>query len=342
MLVAAAVAASVAYAVVSGVAWFGASRTGAGRRIPVEWPSETKLGVERLVSAGIVDRPLLFRLVLAVTSPLVSPAEGEHLLADDLSPAEVLRRLARLSSRARVKLLVPEGVHRFQIGERLEELGVCSAEAFARAATDRAVLEPLGVPGASAEGYLFPATYELFADAEARAVVKMLVSEAKQRLLAVRERHAAGFARLAERHGWGEPQVLTLASVVEKEAARGEERPLIASVFMNRLENATFKPAQVLQSDPTAAYGCLVMPELASCQGYSGRVLPAMLRDAQNPYNTYRHPGLPPGPIGNPGAAAIEAVLAPAQTDYLFFVAAGDGRHTFSRTLEEHEKAIRR
>jgi UPF0755 protein len=113
-------------------------------------------------------------------------------------------------------------------------------------------------------------------------------------------------------------------------------------VFRNRLSYPDFRPARSLQSDPTAAYGCLVDPTLGSCRDYAGKILPTMLRDDQNPYNTYRHPGLPPGPIGNPGLRALEATLSPATTDYLFFVAAGNGRHTFSRTLEEHETAIHR
>src|SRR5262249_6208505 len=133
-----------------------------------------------------------------------------------------------------------------------------------------------------------------------------------------------------------------LASVVEKEAARSDELPIIASVFFNRLNDPDFQPLRMLQSDPTAGYGCVALPSIESCKGFTGRVTPAILRDPGNPYNTYRHPGLPPGLIPNPGLAAIEAVLVPAKTDYLFFVAQGDGRHAFSRTLGEHEAAIRR
>jgi UPF0755 protein len=97
----------------------------------------------------------------------------------------------------------------------------------------------------------------------------------------------------------------------------------------------------MLQSDPTAGYGCLIgAGNATSCAGYAGKITPEMLRDTQNPYNTYRHPGLPPGPIGNPGEGAIEAVLAPTQSDYLYFVADGRGRHRFSRSFEEHRRAI--
>lgn len=128
---------------------------------------------------------------------------------------------------------------------------------------------------------------------------------------------------------------------MEREAAASDERGTIASVYYNRLDDPEFRPSGMLQADPTAAYGCQVAPKsAASCAGYVGRVTPAMLRDPDNAYNTYKHAGLPPGPIANPGASSLEAVLAPAQTEYLFFVASGNGRHTFSRTLDEHNRAV--
>jgi UPF0755 protein len=139
--------------------------------------------------------------------------------------------------------------------------------------------------------------------------------------------------------GWDEYELLTLASMIEKETNHDDERPIIAGIFFNRLDNPDFRPKKMLQSDPTALYGCLVMPsQIPTCTGYGGKVTPAMLRDPQNPYNTYRHPGLPPGPISNPGEPSIAAVLSPAQTDYLFFVAK-NGRHVFSHNLAEHEAA---
>jgi UPF0755 protein len=162
-------------------------------------------------------------------------------------------------------------------------------------------------------------------------------------LLKLDAANQGAFDRLEESLGFGELEVLTLASIVEKEAAHAEERPLVASVFFNRLTDPEFKPAKALQSDPTAGYGCLVASaRIPSCSGYSGEVRPAMLRDGQNPYNTYRHPGLPPGPIANPGEAAIAAVLAPADTDFLYFVSLGGGRHVFSKSFEEHNAAVAR
>jgi UPF0755 protein len=135
--------------------------------------------------------------------------------------------------------------------------------------------------------------------------------------------------------------VVTLASMVEKEAAVDEERPLIASVFLNRLRDPAFHPKR-LECDPTASYGCLVAPEkAASCAGFTGKATAAIEHDPDNPYSTYTHEGLPPGPIANPGAKALEAVMAPANTRYFYFVAKGDGHSTFSETYEAHSGAVR-
>jgi UPF0755 protein len=337
-------AAALTFVATAFIVWLGIARPGAGRAAEVEWPSDgdRSTGVSRLVAAGVIESPLSFRVLLAITRPFLTPAPGPHLLPDNLTPAEVLRRLCRLSSRARTRLVVPEGFSRFQIATRLEEQRVCSGRAFAAAATDAVALARLGIRGDSAEGYLFPATYDLFADSAGEAVVAELVAETNKRFAAVSAKHAPDLARLAQKYGWDARSILTLASVVEKETGRPEEQPLIASVFFNRLDDPTFRPARTLQSDPTAGYGCLVSPALESCRGYAGHVTPAMLRDSSNPYNTYRHPGLPPGPIANPGLRSVEAVLTPAATDYLFFVRSIDGRHVFTKTFEEHEAAIGR
>jgi UPF0755 protein len=317
------------------------NRDGAGRIVEVWWPADDPgSGAARLAAAGVVDSPRAFRFVLAVASPFVHPEPGPHLLRDDLSPAETLRRLVRLASRGRTRVVVPEGFNRFQIAERLESASVCSRRAFDAASTDAAALAELAIAGDSAEGFLFPATYELFADAPAEAVVSEMVTTTRARLASLRSRYVGAFQSFSVKYQWGEREILTLASMVEREAARAEERPIVASVFFNRLDSADFKPQRMLQSDPTAAYGCSVHPELDSCRGTPAHVTPEMLRDAANPYNTYRHAGLPPGPIANPGEAAITAVLAPAVTDFLFFVTAGDGRHTFTRTFEAHEAAM--
>jgi UPF0755 protein len=257
----------------------------------------------------------------------------------DLSARELTRRLARSARRGTAHVVVPEGFNHVQLSERLQQAGVCDAEDFRRAVRDTAAVQALGVPASSAEGYLFPATYELLADSAPAAVVSVLVSEAQKRLARLQAELGAQFTARKAQHGLSAHEVIILASVIEKEAAKADEKPLIASVFLNRLIDPSFRPMRMLQSDPTASYGCLVQdPPPSSCT--PGRPTPAMLRDASNPYNTYRHAGLPPGPISSPGEGAIRAVLTPSATDYLYFVAQGGGRHRFSRTFSEHRGAI--
>jgi UPF0755 protein len=145
------------------------------------------------------------------------------------------------------------------------------------------------------------------------------------------------------RLGLGRHEVLTLASVVERETAAGAERAKIARVFLNRLLAPGGETGGRLESDPTAAYACRggVEPPPESCAGFEGVPTPALLRDPSNPYNTYRRAGLPPGPIGSPGEAALRAVLAPARGDWLYFVAGAGRRHVFSVTFAEHRVAVR-
>lgn len=299
--------------------------------------------VERLVAAGLVEDPRLMGLYLSVLLPTVSLEPGEHLLREGLSPRELASRLARLPGRPGAKIAVPEGWHRKKIAARLEKAEICRADSFLRATQDRALLERLAIPGESAEGYLFPATYELGHNTAPSEVVSRMVKETRRRLEGLHAKHPGALARLGERHGFGEAELLCLGSIVERETSVAAERPLIASVFLNRLAARDGETRGRLQSDPTAAYGCEFEPErAASCASYDGKVGPALLRDADNRYNTYRHPGLPPGPIASPGLASLEAVLAPAESDYLFFVADGSGKHAFSRTFEEHQTAVAR
>jgi UPF0755 protein len=303
-------------------------------------PCATEGVVAALAERGLIHSPRLFSLYLGLAHPAFRCAEHDHLLRDDMSASELVERIGASPLRKSVRAVLPEGLMHTEIGGRLEHDDVCSLAGLHAAVSDPALLSELGLLGPSAEGYLFPATYPLLVDSDAKDVVRTLVGESKKRLAKLRSAHPGAFEALEQR-GFSERDVLTLASMVEKEAQAADERPLIASVFFNRLSDPDFRPARMLQSDPTAGYGChLYFASLASCAGYQGKITPAMLRDAANPYNTYKHPGLPPGPIANPGESSIEAVLTPARTDYLYFVAKGGGRHTFSRTFSEHRDAI--
>lgn len=300
--------------------------------------SEASLAA-RLEQARLTASPRLFVAFLHLLSPSFRPVSGPHLLKGDISTRELVRRLSRSPQRGTARVVVPEGFNHLQLAERLELAGICGAEDFGRAARDADLARALGVAGESVEGYLYPATYELLADSTPSAVVSALVSEAQKHLNRLQTELATEFAARKVQHGLSIHDVVVLASIIEKEAAKADEKPLIASVFLNRLADTTFRPLRMLQSDPTASYGCLVQePPPATCS--PGPPTPAMLRDATNLYNTYRHAGLPPGPISSPGEAALRAVLTPAQTDYLYFVAQGGGRHRFSRTFAEHRGAI--
>jgi UPF0755 protein len=328
-------------AVASLWAWASSAAGGEGRRLTYVVKAgvpASELAAE-LAELGVISSPRLFALYLGWAGG--EPSPGTHLLRDDLSARELVQRLARLPGRPVVRLTFPEGWNHFQMAERLEQREVVAAEAFRAAARDPALLSALGVRGPNAEGRLFPATYDFLVDSDPQLVLRLLVEEGQKRLARIRAERKQAFEALERRFGWSELEILTLASMVEKEAARPDELPVIASVFFNRLNDPDFRPLRTLQSDPTAAYGCQAVPALApSCREYAGRVTPAMVRDAANPYNTYKIAGLPPGPIANPGEKAILAVLAPATTDYLYFVSRGGGRHTFTRSFAEHRQAI--
>lgn len=295
----------------------------------------------QLEEAGFIDNARLFHLYLVLTNRAPKIRAGGHLLRPGLSPAALVARLSRSGARPIVKFTIVEGHHRFAIAERLQALDISHRDAFLAASVDPEKLRPLGITAPSAEGYLFPATYDLYADSDAALVLRTFALETTRRYQTIARRYARELAARRSEVGWGMHELITLASIVEKEAADGQEHGRIASVFYNRLTDPSFLPRRMLQSDPTAGYGCLLSGDsLSSCRGYTGRVTPAMLRDASNDYNTYRHPGLPPGPIGNPSQSAIEAVINPPQTPYFFFVAGQSKRHVFSRTLSEHVRAI--
>lgn len=243
---------------------------------------------------------------------------GEYELSPAVTALAVLQQIA--DGRVRTfELVIPEGFDAQQIAARIEESGLGDAATFLALARSPAAPAVFGVAGPSLEGYLFPATYRLprglGADELATAMVgrfleswQPLAAEAASRSLGMRE-------------------IVTLASIVEKETGAPEERPLVASVYLNRLAIG-----MKLDADPTVIYGI---------HDFDGNLTRAHLEDGSNPWNTYRRAGLPPGPIASPGEASLRAVLQPAKSDALYFVARGDGTHVFSRTLAEHLHAVR-
>ena len=296
---------------------------------------------EQLERAGLVRQPWLFDVYLRVSGRFSSWQAGKHFLRGNMTPKGLADCLVQAPNRPSVMVAIPEGFDIYRLSRRLESLGVCQSTDFLSLAHSQPLLSELGLKGPSVEGYLFPLTYSWPLDSDPRAIIIDGVAETRRRLARLAEEHAANYHQLTIERGWGEHEILTLASMVEKETPHPDERPIIAGVFFNRLDSAEFLPRQMLQSDPTAHYGCLVSPDLVpSCRASNNKPTPAMLRDSANTYNTYRHPGLPPGPIANPGEGSIAAVLEPTHSEFFFFVAK-NGRHVFSRTLAEHASAIR-
>lgn len=298
--------------------------------------------IARLEAAGVIDSPTVFSLY-ARSRGGVTARPGRHLLSDDLSPVEVLRRLRRSPDAAKVRVTIPEGWHRFDIARRLKDKRVCDEASFLAAAIDPALMNELGL-GASAEGWLFPATYDLPSDSDGADVVRRMVAEAKGRIDKLLRQNPSGVEGLKP-FGMGVREAVVLASIVEKEAVVDDERPIIASVFLNRMRTPKETGGR-LEADPTAGYGCLVsQPPPPSCVAWlaagSTKVNAAIQHDPANRWSTYTHAGLPPTPIANPGEKSIAAVLSPASTPYFYFVAKGGGRHTFSETRAAHDNAVK-
>jgi UPF0755 protein len=314
------------------------SGPGAGRAIEFDvTTTDPSALAEQLHDAGLVTNARYFALYLRLTGGTGSIIKGTHYLTNDASPRELAHRLERRGA-SHVKVVVPEGWTRFDIAKRLDSSHVCTARAFLVASESRTLLDELHVQGPSAEGYLFPATYDLELDSDAHDLVRQMVRLFDKRYAALEEKHESGLKDLSDSLGWGRREIVTLASMIEKEAAVDDERPVIASVFLNRLRDPSFTPKK-LQCDPTAGYGCLVGNSPA-CATYNGKITHEINADPENAYSTYVHEGLPPGPIGNPGAKSLESVMSPALTHYFYFVAKGGGRHTFSETLGGHNAAV--
>jgi UPF0755 protein len=200
------------------------------------------------------------------------------------------------------------------------------------------------VPGPTLEGYLFPDTYKFRPHTPAARALVPLVRRHRQVFEEVRAAHRQSLAALTKSLGFDDAKIVVLASIVEKETGRPDERPKVAAVYLNRLSNPKFQPKR-LAADPTIIYGCAVAPLFMgktseACSQWKGNIQYIHLYDKDNPYNTYTHEGLPPAPIASPGRAALAAVMKPDPGPYLYFVAKPDGTSYFSSTQAEHDAAV--
>jgi UPF0755 protein len=275
----------------------------------------------RLTDAGIVPDEWTFRAALRWSGRGRELQAGEYRFAAAASPLEIVERIAR-GDVYTVAITFPEGLTIDEMAEifAMRELG--SASDFRTAARDTSAVAALDPAARDLEGYLFPETYPVSRRSDAATLVKAMV----ERFKVVYEEVSAG----RDTGGLSVRQVVTLASLVEKETARAEERPVVAAVYRNRLDIG-----MGMQADPTVIYALRLTGK------YDGNIRRRDL-SIDSPYNTYRYRGLPPGPIAAPGRAALEAALGPANVEYLYFVSRNDGSHVFAETLREHNANVQR
>lgn len=289
-------------------------------------PAESLKSVaRRLESEGLISNARYLEIYARLTNRAGKIRTGEYAIRKNSRPRHVLSVISSGQS-VHYSITISEGLNRFEIAEIVSRQGIASSKEFLELSSNPGFIrELLGRDAESLEGYLFPDTYHVTKYTGAKELIKIMVG-----------RFQESFGKIKNLSGWSsydldDHQVITLASIVEKETGAPEERPVIASVFHNRL-----RKKMRLQTDPTIIYG--IWNEKGSWNGAISRA------DLKFPsrYNTYLHSGLPPGPIANPGFEALKAVGLPAVSDYLFFVSRNDGTHVFSKDYQQHKKAVER
>ena len=308
----------VAICAVAAIAACGGSPHGAALRVIVPRGASFASATDSLSKAGLISAPVLFKAYARIKGDDRNIKPGTYLLKRGTPWTEILSALN--GGRGLVNTVtIPEGFSLLQIVPLLAMRLNVPADSVMAAARDTALLSRLNIPTATLEGYLFPDTYAFPEGTTARQAVAELVKRFE------REWKPAWDARLSQlarnRH-----EIVTLASIIEKEARKSDERPVISGVYQNRL-----REGMLLQADPTVQF---------ALGRHTARVLYKDL-EIDSPYNTYKYPGLPPGPIASPGGPSLVAALFPAAVPYLYFVAHPDGHHEFRRTFAEHEAAVR-
>jgi peptidoglycan lytic transglycosylase G len=291
---------------------------------------------------GIIDRPRWFRLYAMHRGVTTKVRTGDYALRDDMTPHEVLDKLLAGVKDLTVSVTVPEGINMLEVFAIMEQAGVAKAAELELLARDPAFLEKHAIEGESVEGYLFPETYSFRVPTAPKVVLETLINQFRTVWERVAKDKAKSMAKLKKELSWTDRDVLILASIVEKEAVASTEQPRIAQVFINRLTDASFVPHR-LDTDPTIRYGCLVpVKKSPPCQQWdkTDRLHRIQLDDKDNPYNTYQHDGLPPGPISNPGEKALAGTMDPDGSRFFYFVSRNDGTHVFARTRQEHERNV--
>ena len=277
---------------------------------------------DRLVAAGVVRDPATFRIALWMSHQGRHLKAGEYRFDRAMTPFQIIDKIARGDVFV-ISVTFPEGQTIAEMAKIVEAHGLGTAAAFVQAAKDPAPIHALDPDAKDLEGYLFPETYAVPRRTDAAKLVRLMVARF-DKVLTPELRQAAAARNLTIR------QMVTLASIVEKETAKADERPLVAAVYSTRL-----RIGMPMQCDPTVIYG------LVKAGRYDGNIHKDDL-SFDSPYNTYRHPGLPPGPIASPGRASLEAAVHPADADFLYFVSRNDGSHAFAHTLDEHNSNVQK
>jgi peptidoglycan lytic transglycosylase G len=274
----------------------------------------------RLVESGVVSDDFILRAAMWWSGRSRSLQAGEYRFDQPVSPLAVVDKIASGDVYTQ-RLTFPEGLTIPEMAKVFEARGFGPARSFIKAAADGSLVKDLDPKAPDLEGYLFPETYSLPRRVDASRLVAMMVDR-------FRAIYDEPLRARAEAQQMATRQVVTLASLIEKETARPDERPLVSAVYRNRI-----KQRMGMQADPTVVYA------LMKAGKYDGNIRREDL-NFDSPYNTYRYPGLPPGPIAAPGRASLEAALEPADVPYLYFVSRNDGSHVFAATLQEHNANV--
>jgi len=275
---------------------------------------------DALIARGVIRDEMTYRVALWVTGEARRLQAGEYRFDQPMAARDVVAKIAR-GEVYTIPITFPEGLTIAEMAKIFEAHGLGTAASFVAAARDASLARSFDAGAHDLEGYAFPDTYSVPRKTDAPAMLRRMV-EQFERVLTPEMRQAATDRGLTVR------QLVTLASIVEKETAQAGERPEVASVYVNRLRRG-----MPLQCDPTVIYA------LERAGKYDGNIRKTDLQ-FDSPYNTYRYPGLPPGPIAAPGKASLEAAAHPADENFLYFVSRNDGSHVFAQTLDEHNRNV--
>lgn len=288
--------------------------------------SDLKAVSSILKKEGIIDSSLIFNILARYKSAEGGLKAGEYSLSPNMSPLQILS-LIQNGKVYQYPVTIPEGYNIFEAASLLHKKGLVNKERFISLAFNGDFIKSLGVETDNLEGYIFPDTYYISRGMDEKVIIKKMVDTFKSIVL------DKMLIKIKDR-GLTIRQIITIASLIEKETGKEDEKPVISAVFYNRI-----KKEMRLQCDPTVIYALLIKSLKGGTSSFDGNIRKDDLM-IDSPYNTYKYSGLPPGPIANPGMSSINAAINPSDSNYLYFVSKQDGWHYFSSTIEEHNKAV--